>query len=114
MNPAAKSMILKAQECLDTAKNHMHGDKDHEIAGYNLAQAAEFLLKALCAERGLEYPHDEEGHDLDALMQILEEDGLASVSSYGDIVELTPYNSLRAHIRPDERLNLNDYLTQVE
>jgi HEPN domain-containing protein len=114
MNPAAKSLILKAQDNIDTAKRYLDDDQQHDIVGYNLAQACEFLLKALCAVRNLEYPHDEEQHDLDALMQILEEDNLAAVSSHADVVDLTAYNSLSSRVRPDGRLNLKEYLTYVE
>jgi HEPN domain-containing protein len=114
MNPAAKSMILKAQDSLDLAKKHLDDPSQHETVGYNLAQATELMLKALCSVRDLEYPHDEEGHDLDALMQILEEDNLTAISSHADVIDLTPYNSTRAHIRADERLDLKEYLGYVE
>jgi HEPN domain-containing protein len=114
MNPAAKSLILKAQDNLETAKKYLDDDQQHDIVGYNLAQACEYFLKSLCAVRDLEYPHDEEGHDLDALMSLLEEDNLSAVSSYADLVELTQYNSTGAHIRKESRLNLRDYLAQLE
>ena len=114
MNPAAKSLILKAQDNLETAKKHLDDDQQHDIVGYNLAQACEYFLKSLCAVRDLEFPHDEEQHDLDALMSLLEEDNLAAVSSYADLVELTQYNSTGAHIRKENRLNLRDYLVQLE
>ncbi len=114
MNAAVKSMILKAQDSIDTAKKHLEDEAQHDVVGYNLAQACELLLKALCVVRELEYPHDEEGHDLDSLMALLEEDNLSAISSHADIVELTPYNSPRAHVRPDERLNMKEYLGYVE
>ncbi|HEX7676445.1 MAG TPA: HEPN domain-containing protein [Bdellovibrio sp.] len=110
----AKSMILKAQDAIDTAKKNLNDDKQHDVAGYNLAQAAELFLKACLEMRELEYPHDDEGHDLDVLMQILEEEGFAEISSHADVVELTPYNDTRAHIRPDERLNLQEYLGYID
>jgi len=114
MNPAAKSLILKAQDSLETAKKNLDDDQQHDIVGYNLAQAAELLLKALCTARGLEYPHDEEGHDLDTLVTLLEENNFAAVSSHADLIELTQYNSLSHRVRKDQRLNLRDYLAQVE
>jgi HEPN domain-containing protein len=114
MNATAKSLILKAQDCLDLAKSMISDDKQHDIAGYNLAQAAEMFLKALCSVRDLEFPADDEGHDLDNLMSILEEDGLAAVSSHADVVELTPYNALRAHVQADERLDLEEWMGYVE
>lgn len=114
MNAAAKSMILKAQDSIDTARKLLEDESQHEVVGYNLAQACELFLKALCTLREIEYPHDEEGHDLDRLMELLEEDNMTAISSHADVVELTPYNSTRAHIRPEERLNLKEYLGYVE
>lgn len=114
MSAHAKSMILKAQDDLDVAKKHLGDDKQHDLVGYNLAQACEKFLKALCESRGLDYPHDDEGHDLDVLMQVLEENNFSAISSHADIIELTPYNSPKAHIRPDERLNLEEYLEYTE
>jgi len=114
MNAAAKSMILKAHDSIETAKKLMDDDNQHEIVGYNLAQACEFFLKALCMFRGIEYPHDERSHDLNALMELLEEDNMTAISSHENIIDLTPYNSLRAHIRPEERLDLREYLEYVE
>lgn len=114
MSAHAKSLILKAQDDLDLAKQHLDDDKQHELVGYNLAQACEKYLKALCEMKGLEYPGDEEGHDLDALMQVLEESNFAAISSHADIIELNPYNSTNAHIRADERLDLTEYAGYVE
>lgn len=114
MSAHAKSLILKAQDNLDTAKKHLSDEKQHDVAGYNLAQACENYLKALCDMRGLEYPNDETEHDLDVLMQILEENNFAAISSHADIIELTPYNSARAHIREDECLDLEEYMGYVE
>lgn len=114
MNPSAKSLILKAQDCIDNARKTISDDNQHDMTGYNLAQASEFLLKALHALRGLEIPSGAESHDLDALMESLEENNLAAVSSHADVVELTPYNSPTAQIRRSERLNLQEYLDHVE
>jgi HEPN domain-containing protein len=114
VNPATKSLILKAQDNLETAKKHLSDDAQHDVVGYNLAQASEFFLKALCTLREIEFPHDDDGHDLDSLMELLEEDGLAAVSSHADVVELTPYNSPRAFIRQEDRLDLSEYYDHVE
>lgn len=114
MNSQAKSFIVKAQDNLDLAKRLVDDDNQHDIVGYNLAQACEYYLKALCVLREIQYPHDAEGHDLDALMQLLEEDNMQAISSHADIVELTPYNSTNAHIRPNQRLNLHEYVGHVE
>lgn len=114
MSAHAKSLILKAQDDLDLAKNNLSDEKQHDIVGYNLAQACEKYLKALIEMRGLEYPEGDEAHDLDALMQVLEEGNFAAISSHADVIELTPYNSPSAHIRKDERLDLEEYAGYVE
>ncbi|UOE99740.1 HEPN domain-containing protein [Bdellovibrio reynosensis] len=112
MSAHAKSLILKAQDDLDLAKKHVDDEKQHDLVGYNLAQACEKYLKALCDMRGLSYPEDD--HDLDALMSTLEEANFSAISSHADVIELTPYNSANAHIREDERLDMEEYITHVE
>lgn len=112
MSAHAKSLILKAQEDLDLAKKLLSNDKEHDTVGYNLAQACEKYLKALCDMRHLSYPEDD--HDLDALMEVLEESNFPAISSHADIIELTAYNATNAHIRPDERLDMEEYLGYVE
>lgn len=112
MSAHAKSLILKAQDDLDLAKKHLSDEKQHDLVGYNLAQACEKYLKALCDMRGLSYPADD--HDLDELMQVLEENNFAAISSHANVIDLTPYNSTNAHIRADERLDLEEYLDYVE
>ncbi|RYZ63673.1 MAG: HEPN domain-containing protein [Proteobacteria bacterium] len=107
-------MILKAQDNLDTAKKHLADEAQHDVVGYNLAQATECLLKALCATRDLPFPEGESAHDLDALMEVLEEDNLAAVSSHADVIELTQYNQTGAKVREDERLDLEEYFGYVE
>jgi HEPN domain-containing protein len=114
VNPAAKSLIIKAQDNLDTAKKNLDDDKQHDIAGYNLAQACEQLLKALLAMRELDFPEGDDAHDLDFLVTTLEEEGFSEISSHADVIELTPYNSPDAHIRKDERLDLSEYFDYVE
>lgn len=114
MTPFAKSMILKAQDSLDTAKTRLDDPSQHDIVGYNLAQAAECMLKALCSLRGIEYPNGDDGHDLDVLVSLLEEDNMQAISSHADIIELTPYNQTRQSVRQDERLNLKEYFGYVE
>ena len=114
MNSQAKSLILKAQDNLDLAKKLLADESQHDIVGYNLAQAAENYLKVLLSARNLEYPEGEEAHDLDAMLSLLEEDNMTAASSHADVVELTPYNSTNAHIRKDERLNLQEYVGHVE
>ncbi|MNL65972.1 hypothetical protein D3C87_1903720 [compost metagenome] len=63
--------------------------------------------------RSVEYSHDD-GHDLDLLMETLEESGFGAVSSYADVVELTMYNATNASVRKDDRLDLTEYLGHIE
>ncbi len=114
MNQAAKSMILKGNDNLETAKRCIDDENQHDIAGYNLAQAVEHFLKSLIMIRDLEFPESDEAHDLDALMTVLEEANFSAISSYADVVELTVYNSLNARVHQSQRLNLYEALQQVE
>ena len=114
MTPAAKSLILKAQEHLDVAKSQLGDEAQHDVVGYNLAQASECFMKALMSLRDLEFPQGDDAHDLDLLMQTLEEDNLAAISSHADVIELTRYNTTRGKVRPDDRLDLREYLGFVE
>lgn len=113
MSAHAKSLILNAQDDLNIAMTHLSDEKQHDVVGYNLAQACEKFLKALCDMRGLSYSQ-EDAHDLDALMQVLEENNFPAISSHADIIELTPYNKARTHIRKEDRLNLEEYAGYVE
>lgn len=114
MTPHAKSLILKAQDNLDTAKRNIDDQGQHEIVGYNLAQACENLLKALLTLRDIDFPEGDDAHDLDVMVALLEEDNMTTISSHADIIELTPYNSLSAHIPTGGRLNLREYMAYVE
>ena len=114
MSAHAKSLIIKAQENLEVAKKFLDDEKQHDIVGYNLAQACENFLKSLCEMRQLDYSSEGDSHDLNELVELLENNNFALISSYADIVELTPYNSPKAHIRKEERLDLREYFEYVE
>lgn len=113
-SPLAKSLLLKGQEHLDVAKRDISEESQHDVVGYNLAQACECFMKALCSMRELEFPKGEDAHDLDALMQILENDNLTAISSHADVIDLTQYNSINARVRPEDRLDLREYAGYVE
>lgn len=104
----AKSLILQAQDHLSLAQTNISDTRQHDMVGYNLAQACEKFLKALCDMRELPYP--EEDNDLDELITTLEEADFSLISSHADVIELTSYNSPRAVIPEKERLNLGEYL----
>ncbi|MBO9667750.1 MAG: HEPN domain-containing protein [Bdellovibrio sp.] len=106
-------MILKAQDNIDIAQKNLTDENQHDIVGYNLAQACELYLKALMSLRELEFPEGDDGHDLDVLMTSLEDEGLSEVSSHADVIELTQYNTPSAHVRKDDRLDLEEYMGYV-
>ncbi|WP_413585193.1 HEPN domain-containing protein [Bdellovibrio sp. HCB274] len=109
----AKSLILKAQDNIDIAQKNLNDDNQHDIVGYNLAQACELYLKAMMSLRELQFPDGDDGHDLDHLMTTLEEEGFSEISSHADVIELTQYNSPSAHVRKDERLDMDEYIGYV-
>ncbi|MNJ92590.1 HEPN domain protein [compost metagenome] len=113
---SVQTLILNAQDALELAKKNVSDEKQHEMVGYNLAQACELFMKAICEMRGLEYPRDNEGHDLDNLMEILEEGGFSAISSHEDVIGLTVYNSTSSghHVRDDDRLDLEEMIVNVE
>jgi HEPN domain-containing protein len=114
---AVQTLIMNAQDALDLAKKNVTDDKQHELVGYNLAQASELFMKALCEMRGLEYPRNsEDGHDLDHLMELLEEGGFSPISSHEDVNALTIYNSKASahHVKDDDRLDLEEMVDAVE
>lgn len=104
----AKSLILQAQDHLNLAQQNIQDAKQHDMVGYNLAQACEKFLKALCDMRELPYP--DEDNDLDALITTLEEANFSLISSHADVIELTEYNSARAVISEKDRLDLSEYM----
>jgi HEPN domain-containing protein len=113
---SAKTLILNAQDSIELAKKNIGDDKQHDFVGYNLAHAAELFMKAVCEMRGISYPHDEQGQDLDYLMELLEESGFSAISSHADVNELTIYNSTRAGhtVRENDRMDLEQALSDVE
>lgn len=111
---SVQTLILNGQDALELAKKNVDDDKQHDLVGYNLAQACELFMKAICEMRGLEYPRDNEGHDLNTLMEILEEGGFSAISSHEDILDLTAYNSTSSHVRADDRLDLHEMVNNVE
>jgi|GEM_PF-1003774 HEPN domain. len=114
---AAQTLIMNAQDALDLAKKNIADDKQHEMVGYNLAQASELFMKAICEMRGIEYPRNSaDSHDLDHLMELLEEGGFSPISSHEDVNALTIYNSTegRHTVRDADRLDLEEMIEHVE
>lgn len=91
MNAKARSLILKADEHFELSKKQLHDASQRSSAGFNLAKSAELFIKALCELRQVTY--DVHENDLDILIETLEEARFAKISAFGDLVDLTPYNS---------------------
>lgn len=83
-----------AREWLNRAKSslqHARADQDgvyYEDLCFDAQQAAEKALKALLMQRNMPFPYV---HDLDALMQLLEEAGLKPPVHVRTAVRLTMY-----------------------
>ena len=71
-----------------------------EIVGFHGQQAAEELLKAVLAGRGIEFPRT---HSLRFLLDLLADHGLAPPARLHDLTELYPFGvQLRYEAPPDE------------
>ncbi|MEY3205393.1 MAG: hypothetical protein RLZZ21_1724 [Planctomycetota bacterium] len=66
-------------------------DVDDDTLGFHAQQAAEKLLKAAMAIRGLDYPRT---HDLGALIDMLAKGGMALPEDLVDIDLLTPFGTI--------------------
>jgi HEPN domain-containing protein len=64
----ARGLRTKAEHDLRTAEIVMEHDGPLDTIAFHLQQAAEKLLKALLASRGVEYPRT---HDLEALLDLV-------------------------------------------
>ncbi|MFM8952844.1 MAG: HEPN domain-containing protein [Planctomycetaceae bacterium] len=66
-------------------------DVDDDTLGFHAQQAAEKLLKAAMAIRGLDYPRT---HDLGALIDMLAKGGTTLPEDLADIDLLTPFGTI--------------------
>ncbi len=97
-----KVLLRKAaQDTLVVEKLLQDPDIDDDLLGFHAQQAAEKLLKAVLAARGVDYPKT---HNLRVLIELLATTGVALPDYLNDIVRLTPFGTT---FRYDETLNLS-------
>lgn len=68
-----------------------HRDVDDDTLGFHAQRAAEKLLKAALAVRGLDYPRT---HNLGALVELLSKAGVTLPEGLTDIDRLTPFGTV--------------------
>ena len=66
-------------------------DVDDDTLGFHAQQAAEKLLKAALAARAIDYPRT---HNLNALIELLGNAGVALPAELADIDHLTPFGTV--------------------
>ncbi|MDQ3093125.1 MAG: HEPN domain-containing protein [Actinomycetota bacterium] len=84
----AQSLATKAAGDEQALTKFRHSDLPDDIVGFHAQQAVEKQLKSLCAWRRLEYPYT---HDIAALIEVLEDDGIDVPSDVRTGAELTPW-----------------------
>jgi len=85
----ARSMLQKAQQDFDAAKNFSESKKvADEIIGFHAQQTIEKALKAILTRASIEFEHT---HDLVSLFEEVEKLGHKPPASSEDVEELTPF-----------------------
>ncbi len=77
---------------------------DAEIFGFHCQQAAEKLLKAWLAQRAVHYPKT---HNLQALVELIEAQGLPLPADSADLNQLTPYATVYRYEQVPEYMALD-------
>jgi len=100
MTPHEQALILMGKAGQDEALVDEVLDAAHisdEIVGFHCQQAAEKLLKALLAEKGI---HFEKTHNLHHLLNLLADAGVPVPQDLEDLDELTPFAVLLRYASP--------------
>jgi HEPN domain-containing protein len=84
-----------------------NNDVSSELVGYHCQQAVEKLLKAWLSNLGINYPKT---HNLQALLELLEQGGQKLPEQMADIDRLTPYATIYRY----EELPLEDWFDRAE
>ena len=95
----AKTLILKADNDLKTAQIGIEHDGPLDAVAFHVQHAAEKLLKALLASRGVAYPLT---HDLRALLNLAVNE-IPELESFRE--RLLPLNPYAVEIRYDHSVN---------
>jgi HEPN domain-containing protein len=91
MQPHERALELLALARRDENAAHTleaNDDADYAVAGFHYQQAAEKLLKALLAERDVDFPRT---HDLLRLKELVEDEGYRLPVTAEQLDALTPY-----------------------
>jgi HEPN domain-containing protein len=110
----AREMLVLAQRDLKALQGMLDADIfADEIFGFHAQQAVEKALKAWLTLVGVEYPRT---HDLEELLELLEEHAKPILEAFYDLVDLTDF-AVQFHYRIFEdaegRLNRGAMIRQV-
>jgi HEPN domain-containing protein len=111
----AREMVILAQRDLKALQGMLDADTfADEIFGFHAQQAVEKALKAWLTIVGVEYPRT---HDLEELLELLEEHEEPILEAFYDLVDLTDFAvQFRYRIFEDDegRLNRSVMIRQVD
>ena len=111
----ARQMVILAQRDLKALQGMLDADTfADEIFGFHAQQAVEKALKAWLTIVGVEYPRT---HDLEELLDLLEEHEEPIIEAFYDLVDLTDFAvQFRYRIFEDDegRLNRSVMIQQVD
>jgi HEPN domain-containing protein len=111
----AREMVILAQRDLKALQGMFDADTfADEIFGFHAQQAVEMALKAWLTLVGVEYPRT---HDLEELLELLEEHAEPILEAFYDLVDLTDFAvQFRYRIFEDDegRLNRSVMIRQVD
>ena len=100
MPPDRPEVLLRKaqQDELVLAKLLSDRDVDDDTLGFHAQQAAEKLLKAVLASRGVDYPKT---HNLRVLIELLTENGIRLPDTLAEITRLTQFGSTFRYDTPE-------------
>jgi len=111
----AREMVILAQRDLKALQGMLNADTfADEIFGFHAQQAVEKALKAWLSLIGVEYPRT---HDLEELLELLEEHAEPILEAFYDLVDLTDFAvQFRYRLFEDDegRLNRSVMIRQVD
>src|SRR5258705_13962928 len=102
MSPREQSEMLLRKAAADEALVHkVLGDSEiaDEVVGYHCQQAVEKLLKARLVDLGVNYPKT---HNVQMLVELLEDQGKHLPADLADLDLLTPYATIYRYEDPPQ------------
>ena len=99
-------MLLRKAAADETLLDQILNTKevDAEIIGFHCQQAAEKLLKAWLSDLGVNYPKT---HNLQTLVELLEDQGAALPDELAEIDRLTPYATIFRYEDPPQAVDFD-------